>query len=171
MKNRMKAIGVSVAAATVIAASGQIYANAGTSHDGGRDRSLIGKSFLFSADPIPLPGGDPVAGVAFVLQFTDADHMTFTQVAGPTGLGIACENETVHVSSVRPGVFFTRWIEASGISVSHVEDLHRQHAFVSTVIPANLTGASAPVSVSFTGRIARYRGAAQPTCPNNGSGQ
>lgn len=159
-----------MAAATVIAASGAAYANAETSHHRGTGPRLAGHSFLFSADPIPLPGGPPVTGIVFVLRFPDADHMTYTQVAGPTGFGVPCENETVHVSRIRPGVYFTRWIEASGIAVSHVDDLRRHRAVVSSVLPASITGAAGPTSISFTGRIAAYHGAPQPPCPNDGSG-
>ena len=152
-----------------ISALGVTRAAADDGHDH-RDGTLAGRSFLFRPGPIPLPGGDPVTGVQFVLAFHSTTEMTFTQIAGPTGFGVPCENETVHVTRVGEGIFFLRWIEASGISVSHVDDLSRGRAVVSSVIPTSLTGTPAPLSVSFTGPIGAYHGAPQPACANNGSG-
>ena len=128
------------------------------------DTTLVGHSFLFAPTEIPIPGVPPVTGIKFVLKFTDAGHMTFTQVAGPTGFGVPCENEVVEISTIRRGLYFVRWIEASSVAVSHVDDLRRKKAVVTTVIPTSITGGPAPVAVSFGGPLVPYRGVPLAPC-------
>lgn len=136
-----------------------------------RPLTLAGHTFTYTVDDVALPDGTTLSGLTLIHHYSaDGKTLTFTRVTGPAS-GPACENETVHATRVGTGRYFVRWIEKSGTAISSVFDLRTGHTQQWWVLPASLTGAPGPVSVSPTGTLSPYHGAPPPACPNDGSGQ
>lgn len=132
--------------------------------------TLAGHVFDFRVDDFTQPDGTTVTGLRFALAYSsDGRSVTYTKLGG-NGQGPACETEKIHVTKLSRGVYFIRWIESTGVAVSRVDNLRTGKVQAWYVLPTSLTGAPSPLTISPTGTIQRYTGAALPHCTGTGPG-
>jgi hypothetical protein len=163
----MKRAVLAVAAAASIAGTGSIAAASAKKTS---PPALAGHVFDFRVDDFTQPDGSKIHGLRFALAYSrDGEHVTFTKLGG-NAQGPGCEVERIHVTRVGPGTYFIRWIEASGIAVSRVDNLVTGKVQLWFVLPTTLTGAPAPLTISPTGTIRAYTGPALPACSSTGPG-